>query len=182
MIGVGPWRIVEGKSKKKSEGMCLGRSWVSNCYKSILAAGAIALSVTLSGGAMFASWKLLSSSHASNFMFQTWELSLEIWRILEFGEICKLNRRIWRNLQTQPPSVEKISKPNLGVWRNLQSQSLSCGNIFKTPALTEVQFGEPGQSAEVTWVPIILQTERCQFDVLFTKLISCGSVETLVKT
>ena len=36
----------------------------------------------------------------------------------EFGEISKLNRRIWRNVQTQPPSPEKSpnSIPKFGTW------------------------------------------------------------------
>ena len=124
MIGVGPWRIVEGKSKKKSEVVCLGRSWVSNCYKSIRAAGAIALSVTFSGGAMFASWKLLSNSTPQT---SCSKLGNWVWRFgefssleksasstAEFGEISKLNPRAWRKYPNPTSEFGEIS--NLNPW------------------------------------------------------------------
>ena len=130
MIGIGPWRIVEGTSKKKSEGVCLGRSW-SNCYKRILAARAIALSVTLSGGAMFASWKLLSNStpqtscsKLGNWVWRflrTRGLSLEISpnSAVELGHFSKLGGWAWRFLQTPKKNVWSTYFWKFYTWLNI---------------------------------------------------------------
>ena len=141
MIGIGPWRIVEGTSKKKSEGVCLGRSW-SNCYKSILAARAIALSVTLSGGAMFASWKLLSNStpqtscsKLGNWVWRflrTRGLSLEISpnSAVELGHFSKLGGWAWRFLQTRGLSLENSPNSKKNVWSTYFWKFYTWLNIF----------------------------------------------------